>query len=367
MTTAQQLKVGFFTLFTLPDRSDVPAGFHGGLDEWLTEAEAADQLGFDVLWMAEHHFQVEGFEGMPNSLMFAAAAAQRTKKMRFGTAGLILPQHHPVRLAEDIALCDHLVKGRLEIGVSRGFSPRELEGLGAPSEEEENRTWFNETLEIMLQAWSSGLLDYDGAAHRYPAYDSSEAVMVLPKPYQQPHPPLWQTVYSKRSVQEAAQKGMGILLHGLPFPAIDEYLRLYQETSKAAGRDLRFGENVGLVRDVYVAPTDGDARAASEQFMREFWKLYPGFFAKLVPPGEPRPDFDNAEWETMRRLHLIHGSPGYCVQRLTEVLERFPVEQLIIHTYPSGHAGRLRSLELFASKVRPELEKVAAKVRTPTG
>ena len=362
-----KLKIGFFTLFTLPDRNDVAGGFHAGLEEWLEEAEVADRNGFDVLWMAEHHFQTEGFEGMPNQLMFAAAAAQRTKKIRFGTAGLILPQHHPVRLAEDIALCDHLVEGRLEIGLSRGFSPRELEGLGAPSKDDENRVWFAETLEIMLQAWSNDRLNFQGTVHRFPRSEAAEKVMVLPKTYQKPHPPLWQTVYSKPSIDAAAKMGMGMLLHGLPIEALDEYLHLYQDAANSHGQKLRLGEKVGLVRDVYVAPTDEDARDASEGFMREFWKLYPGFFAKLVPSGQPSPDFDNADWETMRGLHLIHGNPQYCVERLSEVVEKLPVEQLIMHMYPSGKAGRLRSLELFATKVRPELDKMMTKARTAAG
>lgn len=355
------VKWSVFSIFTRrrPDGSLVE--FPEALDSWIEEIILADRLGFDTYWMAEHHFHEEGFESITNPSLLMAAVAERAPNIRLGTAAYVLPWHQPIRLAEDIAFLDHLTRGRIEVGIARGYSPVEAAGMGAPLDEEQNRQSFEEAIDLIYEAWSDNRIAYspNRQVHRYPSSPDGPAIGVVPKPVQKPNPPVWIAGYSPRTLQMAAERGMGIMVHNLSNAMLEQVLTNYQNVaSETLSRQLRKGENVALFRDVYVAPTDAEARQDIEDYVLEYVRFFGnfGFFQALVRPGEDVPSLEQVTWEMLQDQLTVHGSPEYCTQRLAATLEQFPVDVLALHIQSPDHEKRLRSLELFAKEVRPALE-----------
>ena len=126
-------------------------------------AQCMEALGYDILWMAEHHFQREGYECIPNLLMLSLWLAQHTTRLKFGCGFNVLPMWHPLRLAEDFAMADILTGGRVIFGVGRGYHTREVETFGAPMQDAEaNRALFEEQLEIIMQAFNEASFSHQG-------------------------------------------------------------------------------------------------------------------------------------------------------------------------------------------------------------
>ena len=216
----------------------------------------AEKLGFQSFWLTEHHFQPEGAEMSPNPLLVQMAIATQTKKIRLGQCANIVVWHHPVRLAEQIALLDVISGGRVECGIGRGYQPRENETLGRPygstiQDQERNRKAFEEVVTIMKKCWTETSFSHHGENFSVPptytkwnhkqtlAYFGMEKagraledvvsigepdmysagnpvqattttlkeLQVFPQPLQKPHPQLWEPVTSSRSIKWAAQKG----------------------------------------------------------------------------------------------------------------------------------------------------------------
>jgi len=145
----------------------------------MAQIELGDQIGFDTVWLGEIHFS-RAFSVLADPLMVLAAAAQRTTRIRLGTAVTLLPLHNPVKIAEEAAIADILSDGRLELGCGRGTAPLHYEGYAIPQEESRER--FEEALDFILKAWTNDSFSYEGKHFR--AHDLS----VVPRPVQSPHP-----------------------------------------------------------------------------------------------------------------------------------------------------------------------------------
>src|SRR5437763_7238364 len=161
----------------------------------------AEELGFDSLWLSEHHFIEYGLSVSPTVL--AAAAAMRTRRVRIGLAAAILPFHDPIRLPQELAMVDILSGGRLDVGVGRGNRPVEFEGYRGPQIESRER--FDETLAILIRAWTSERFSFEGRHFTIPE------VRVIPKPLQQPHPPLYIVCVSPDTIEATALRGVPLL------------------------------------------------------------------------------------------------------------------------------------------------------------
>src|SRR5215475_13689842 len=167
------MKLGVLQFFSWPERRNpLPTVFERALER----IEIMDRTGYDAVWLAEHHFS--DFSVCPSVHMMGTLAAARTKRLRVGTAVSLAPFYHPLRLAEEVALLDHLSEGRVNWGAGRGFSSGEFAAFGVPVEESASR--FRETVEVVLNAWTN-----DKVRHRGQHY-AFEDVEVLPKPLQAP-------------------------------------------------------------------------------------------------------------------------------------------------------------------------------------
>src|SRR5215470_2454203 len=171
------MEFGLFTEFPSPPGVTDAAAF----DEALAQMRAAEDFGFDAVWLAEIHFQKDR-SVLAAPLVIASALAARTRRVKIGIAVQVLPLSHPLRLAEDVATVDHIAKGRLEFGVGRSGLPGHYQGFNIPYSESRDR--FVETLEILRKAWTQERFSHDGK------YFQFNDVCIMPKPYQKPHPPI---------------------------------------------------------------------------------------------------------------------------------------------------------------------------------
>jgi len=193
------MKWGVFSLSQIPDLSRVPEAF----DEDFTFFKRAEELGYDTVWLAEHLFSNYGV--VTSTQVLAAAVAQATTTIKIGTAVVVIPFNHPLRTASDFALVDVLSKGRLLFGAGRAYQPHEFVGLDVPMEH--SREMYAEGLDLVIKAWTNETVDHDGAFWKV-----REPVEVLPKPFQKPHPPIYQECISPESFQTAARQGLNLQL-----------------------------------------------------------------------------------------------------------------------------------------------------------
>ena len=176
-------------------------------EEGIEQLQYSEEVGFDYCLIAEHHFSNYG--NSPAPLLQALHIGQRTKKLKIATGILVLPIWDPLRLAEEVAVLDNLIDGRFICGIGRGYQPHEMSRFGIPLEESRQRT--NETLDVMVKAWTQDdSFTYEGEYIKVP-----HEVTVWPKPLQKPHPPFWIAGTSVESMKLAAERDMMPITTGL--------------------------------------------------------------------------------------------------------------------------------------------------------
>ena len=381
------MKVSLFYLPSIGSRAEIERGLAGlrpdlyqrMLAELSAQARLADALGYDSISFTEHHFHVEGFELSTNPVLLDLFVGMQTKRIRVGQLGIVLPAENPIRVAENIAMLDHMTGGRANAGFARGYQRRWVDVMAQQTHgihgalphqhdavDEANRAAFEECFRIIKQAWSEDLLSYEGRYWRIPPgatpwdLESTRryvagvvdgvvrAVGVVPKPLQRPHPPLFQPfASSERSIRWCAKEGVTAILPPLHPTLEDRLVRLYAEGS---GKPL--GEGIGVLRDVVVAETDDEAMALwadSGLFCGREWFEPFGFSKGLADPvtGEAPSLFDNG-------LALV-GSVDTVTRQLERLRARLPVRWLFAWTYNGliPNTQLLRSIELFATRVLP--------------
>ena len=182
----------------------------------------AEELGYDTIWLTEHHFAEDGYS--PSIITIAAAVAAQTNRVRIGFNLLLLPLHHAVQVAEDLATLDVLSNGRIDVGLGQGYAVHEFAGYGIPRSERLGR--FREGLDVLTGMWTEESFSYDGVH-----YQISDA-RLEPRPVQQPMPPLWIGATSEPGVRRAGRRGANLL--GLASRHLQE---LYEQARADAGHD----------------------------------------------------------------------------------------------------------------------------------
>ncbi|HYE90730.1 MAG TPA: LLM class flavin-dependent oxidoreductase [Terriglobales bacterium] len=330
-------------------------------DSTLTQMLAAEALGYHSVWFAEHHFNDYGL--CPAPPVLASFVAARTTTLRLGMGVSLLPLHHPVDLAEQLAVLDVVSHGRVDVGVGRGGTLQDYQTFR--SDREDSRARVEEGIALMRRCWTGAPFDFAGRFH------SAEQLHVRPAPVQQPHPPLYVATNSEDSVLSAARLGLPTLSSF--FVPLDELVRrraLYRETARAAGRTEREIEDLErrswVMRVVHVAPDhDAAARAAEPAFMsyqRKMARLrsdsqggsVPNSFDRSALRLRPFNDYLDAKW-------LVIGTPDEVRDGLQAVLEVSGHQRvLLVMALPALDTDvALRSMRLFAEKVGPALRPVA--------
>jgi alkanesulfonate monooxygenase SsuD/methylene tetrahydromethanopterin reductase-like flavin-dependent oxidoreductase (luciferase family) len=309
------MKVGVLQFFSWPGR-------HGPLEEVYARAleriEIMDRVGFDAVWLAEHHFTT--FSVCPSVHMLGTLAAARTTRLRIGTAVSLAALYHPLRLAEEVALLDILSGGRVNWGAGRGFAPVEFNAFGVPMAESAER--FREAVDIVLQAWTKERLSYEGAHYRF------DNIEVLPKPLQQPCPPVWMAASSEPAIDWAASRGFSILMD--PHASMAELgakRRHYAEQLAAAGYSDS-GRDIPMARLVALAPTAAEAETIARRGAQWLVDAYAGpqhqkalQAARSYGGKEPVQHYVDDV--------ILHGTPDAVVDRLARLREEIGLNYLM--------------------------------------
>src|SRR5262249_44727729 len=302
--------------------------------------------------LGELHF-IPNFSCLASPLMILAAAAQRTQRIRLGTAVTLLPLHNPVKMVEDAATLDVLSGGRLEFGVGRGATPVYFAGYNVPMEESRER--FEESLEVILRAWTSERLSYQGKYFRV------QDLTLAPKPVQKPYPPIRIAANSPDTFAIAGQLGLPIFASPLinPPDKLREYLAVHRDSLKAGTK-----QDIALAFPVHVAESRAQARRECEQSLMHFFSMA-GELIKPLADAPPRTyeayqqlqeRIKQVSYEGIDRNIGIFGDPDYCVERIKAFRQEFPMEEFIGYFNQGGlvdHATVRRSMELFATEVAP--------------
>ena len=360
--------------------------------ETLEQCELADQMGFDNLWFVEHHF-LTGFSGSPAQDAIFGALSRITKQIRIGYGVCILPYHHPVRVAERVALLDQLTDGRIEVGTGRS-NAYEQTGLGI--DPRETRNLWNESISMLPKIWTSDEYEYEGENWSVPKR------RVLPKPYQQPHPRLYLACTSEDSFRLAAQKGIGVLSSAsYAVEVLREKVQIYRDALKDCEPVGEFvtefwGNNVhGFCDD-----DDDYAKELAAESMKTFFgpdKPYIagriGAYEELLEAWGGVPDHLSADFSRWLRQSdeehqqlaqdvglsldagpgaaraaiaqldgktlsdrgvIIAGNPESCI-KTCQMYEDIGVDQvmLIMQTETIPHEKVMRSIEKFGKEVIP--------------
>ena len=335
---------GTFLLMQSPSARPSPEIFARGIEM----AQAAESLGFRNIWLAEHHFSTYGYLSRPAQL--ATYIAAKTTRLRVGTAVIVVPLHHPLVIAEEIATLDLLAGGRVDIGLGRGYQHYEFERFGL--ELESGRQRWEESVDIILKAMEGRPFAYDGKLFKIPE------TTIFPTPVQQPRPPIWITAQSPDSVENAVRRGFNVLTggFGVPLERMGEFRRLFDRVVAEVKPATPL--SVGVQRAVYVTHSEADARAAAEEArwnMRVTLSLRNHYErverGRAIPvPGPREPDVDD-----LLDRFLVIGTPDTVVRQIRRVQEVVGITHFNCSFWFGDleHARVLRSMELFAREVMP--------------
>ncbi len=318
----------------------------------------AEELGFDVAWLAELHFG-GAFSLLSNPLMAVPVIAARTRRIRIGTAVTLLPLHHPLSCAEQAATADLLSGGRLEFGVGRGSIPTQFHGFRISVAE--NRARFDEALEIIRRAWTEERFSHRGT------FWEIDDLAVVPRPIQQPHPPIRVAVHTEESFAHIADRGWPIYsgTTTTPLPQFREFMQLYRSRFAAAGHTWR-DDQVALMFPVHVGATGAAARDAMRAGVLQYYRNIHAIFSALPDSyGDHLPRLRNIEetianlpYEKFCRDQGVFGDAAEVVDRLQAARDEFGLSQ-VIAWFDQGcmlpRAEVEASMRRFAEHVMPKL------------
>ncbi len=362
-------------------------------DRWISDEKLAsvfpkaqaiavrmDELGFDTFWAAEHHFQREGYECIPNLLMMYVHLAHLTKNLKFGCGFNVNPMWHPLRLAEDYATADILTKGRVIFGVGRGYHSREVDSFGVPStltDNDTNREIFEEQVEIIMKAFNEESFSHEGKHYKLPpevpyrGYTLKELTLV-PRPLNLPvqtYQPLVSA--SQRAMDFMAKHGIkGIIGGGAATGgASDNVVKMWQETLAKHGRETELGGDLIIGIATFIDDTEEKAINAATKYFEENMKMFAplGFvrglsdeqITSLGRGSEARTAGLPTMQDAVKTGAWVVGPPERVTEKIMELQDRYPgLEEINVgaSVMSTEQTMILDQLDLFGKEVMPRFK-----------
>lgn len=338
-------------------------------------AKTMDPLGYDTLWFAEHHFQHEGYECIPNIMMLAVHLSHITKNLRYGCGFNITPMWHPLRLAEDFAMADHMTKGRVIFGVGRGYHTREVETLGGHMlDTDKNRDMFEEQVDILFKAFNEESFSHKGEYYTIPpevpyrGYTLKELTLV-PRPRTLPVE-CWQPVVSAtdRGLDFMVKHGIKGVIGGGSALMAENSVHAFQAAHERAGIECELGGNLALGISFHLAPTHEQAVREAIPFYEEHVKMFAplGFLGRLKPEqhvalmergGVTKSGVPTLE-QNCEMGSWYCGPPDGFVEFLKGVEEKYPGLETINVQSSMGtpQTVMVEQLQQFAEEVMPHVK-----------
>jgi alkanesulfonate monooxygenase SsuD/methylene tetrahydromethanopterin reductase-like flavin-dependent oxidoreductase (luciferase family) len=359
------------------------------IKEWTESAQLLEALGFTAIWTAEHHFFWDGWTNpVPtNPILFGAYIAPITKKLRIAQCGVCLPDWHPIRVAEDIAMVDHMSGGRVEFGALRGTNNRVNGNFNRHADRRNqpvSQEVFWETLDIIQLAWKGEPFRYKGKYYELPMpgwFDKASPqemidprfftgerelthLQLMPVPLQKPSPPIWIMAESEKSNAEAARRGLGVLSYAQSFEQMRAAWSAYREAFVPSAITPK--ERLAIMRPIFVANSQAEAEAVMRPAINSMMQAGPRANADPVnarklflASTEHLDDADlKGDWFDflVRRGHVHAGSPEFVTDRLKRFQSELGCEHFVLHwAVPLVTFEQYRrSLTLFSEKVMPK-------------
>jgi len=303
-------------------------------------ARKLDEIGFETLWLAEHHFQHEGYEVIPNLLMMAVHLAHVTKRLKIGCGFNVAPMWHPLRMAEDYATADILTKGRTVFGVARGYHTREVETFGAPMmDNEANRELFEEQVEIIFKAFKTERFSHKGKHYTLPpevpyrGYTVKDLTLV-PRPVHSME--TWQPIVSAKpeAMDFMIRHDIKGMVGGGAATMAEGPIKAFQDAAQRAGNSWKLGENLGIGIFFFLEDTREKAVARLRPYYEEHVKMFaplgfvPGLDAAQIEAVAKRGGWDAAGVPTLEHFMKLGswfaGTADDLVAHLKAMEARFP-------------------------------------------
>lgn len=309
----------------------------------LEQIVRGEELGYDNVWLTEHHFTEDGYN--PALMATASAIAVRTSRIRIGSFILLLPFLHPVRAAEDVTCADIFSNGRIDLGIGQGYSYHEWKAFCMNRSERGER--MREGIELMRRLFTEEQVSFEGR------FTKVADMTLSPKPVQQPHPPIWIGARGPKAVKRAAEMGYHLMATLGPDPA-----PLYVETLKAGGRDPA-DFKIYQLRMVYCAQTEDRAWEECQHHLFHLFDFYHDILAEAKDAEGDDAPLPITRAEDIRHSplaeHLMIGTPEQVARKLEKFRRDYLCTDFIMDCQFPGLDPRLgtRSLELFAKEVMP--------------
>jgi alkanesulfonate monooxygenase SsuD/methylene tetrahydromethanopterin reductase-like flavin-dependent oxidoreductase (luciferase family) len=334
------MKIG---VFLFPEARD-PAKDGQIINETIREAQLAEQLGADAVFLAEHHFDGNCVYVDPPT--FAAALSMATTRIKIGFAVLQTSLYHPLRMAEQISLIDNLCKGRLIVGLGRGSLVNTHEYAGYQIDPDSAQERFEEIEEIILKCWNGERVVHAGK------YWNFEIGMLRPRPFTKPHPPLLRSVASAGSLTAMAQKGRPVIMAAATAKAAQKNVDLYRTTAKEAGLSTdaidRAISQCWVARTVILAPTTEEANEVGMPYFKAMQSYRAAQSEKF--------DAKVAKANASMAPQILCGAPDSMMEEFTE-LKKTGIGGCIVRfrTGPMPADFAQRGLQLFMKDIAPAL------------
>ncbi len=352
-------------------------------DKTRAIAQLMDRTGYETLWLAEHHFQREGYECIPNLLMLGVHLAHVTERLKIGSAFNIPPMWHPLRLAEDFATADILTGGRIIFGIGRGYHTREVEVFGAPLlDKDANCELFEEQVDIIFKSFNEPSFSHHGKYYDIPpkvpyrGYELEEITLV-PRPLNLPVE-CWQPIVSasERGLNFMAKHGIKGMIGGgaAAGGAADKVMHTWQQVQANHGREMALGGDLIIGLSFHIADTEEKAINEAQKYFEEHMKMFAplGFVRgltdeQIAATGHPQkartaglPTLEDA----MKAGSWLCGPPELITEKLMDVQERYlGLERVNINnTVGTPERVILEQLDWFAKDVMPAFK---SQVSTP--
>ncbi len=333
------MKFGLYSSIANPPRGE---HLDRAIDETIAEAQLAEASGFDSCFFGEHHQDKDGF--LPSPLIVCTAVAARTRTLRVGTSVILLPLHHPVRVAEDAITLDLVSKGRLVVGVGIGYQAADFRAFSVPFAP--RAAMFEEGVEILRRCWSGEPFSFKGTHY------TLDDVQILPRPFQSGGPPLWIGASVLTAVRRAGALADAFV--GTPSTSLDNAVKLadtYKDAARKAGRTPQ----VVLMRDAWVAAT---RREAETVYGPEVMAAYRYYWQNRLAEFRSIPEGTEFSLPNLAPDRLILGDPETCVREFTRFAEATGADYFLLrlrHAHSGGppHAKIMDAIKLFGDRVLP--------------
>ena len=343
-----------FSNFLFPE-SKTPEGDYDVIEESLREAELSEELGYDTIWLAEHHF--DGGCAYVDPTTFAAAIAARTKKIKIGFAVAQMALHHPVRFAEQIALVDNLSKGRMIVGVGRGTAYNFYEFRGFGIDPDEAHEMLLEVEDVLIKAWTTKNYKHEGK------FWQVEIPELRPQVFQKPHPPMIRACSGLESTLEMAREGRPFMMNVQSDEVTKDRMNQYRATMSDAGHsDEVVANNVAdswVWRNIFVAETDAEAEKVCIPYFKEMRGYLQTNRDRMNTTDELKAQASGSVGAARNSLEhgVVFGSPDTVSERIQQAYES-GVGGVIIHFRLGAmpYDVSANSMKLFAEKVAPNFK-----------